>query len=460
MARLDRPAPPDPPPLRKNRSFRAFLSTQALGAFNDNLFKQVVLLLSVGHLALGTDFQSVVQFAFALPFLLLSGLAGDLSDRHSKGRLMVWCKVGEVAVMAAGSLVFALAAGTAAPGGGPPPYLWALAGVTFFMGAQSAFFGPPKYGGLPELVQRGDLAPATGWTQMTTFLAIILGTAAAGWLVDRCGPALWVPGLCALGIAVAGTLTARGIEQRPPADPTRRVRLASVVAMLPVLAQIARRDRTLWNVLLGYSWFWLLGGVCLLAANAYGRLQLGLGNLGTSLLLGALSVGIGLGSALVGRRLRGKVGLRPVVGGAVALVLLLGALGLVPVHSPSAEDLALLARHEADPAADAGALPGIPRAGVGTLGAAFVLFFLLGGAAGFYSVPLLATIQARPAAADKGRAFAAANWLNWAFILLGSVVYGTGMRWLEHRAHHLLLGMGVLTALVSLWVLPRARARG
>ena len=82
---------PELPPLPvKNRSFLCFLGTQALGAFNDNVFKQLVLLLGVGYLMAGVEYQAVVQFMFALPFLLFSGLAGDIADRISKGRLMVY----------------------------------------------------------------------------------------------------------------------------------------------------------------------------------------------------------------------------------------------------------------------------------------------------------------------------------------------------------------------------------
>ncbi len=456
------PSPPVPPPLRENRSFRAFLSTQALGAFNDNVFKQVVLLLSVGYLAMGTDFQSMVQLAFALPFLLISGLAGDLSDRYSKGWLMVVCKVGEIVVMGVGLIVFVLAAGGASSGGTggeAPAFLWALCGVALLMGAQSAFFGPPKYGGLPELVRPGDLPPATGLTQLTTFLAIIFGVAVAGLLVDVCDGQLWIPGLAAVGIAVLGTWTARGIQQVPAADPTRAINARSFLSVLPTLVHTARTDKRLWNVMLAYSWFWLLGGVCLTAANFYGRLQLGLSNFGTSLLLSTLSIGIGGGSALVGRMSRGGVRLGLTVPGAIALVSFLVLLGLVPVHEPSALDLERFTALKSAPLAEQEAAQLIPRAAAGTLAAAFSLFFLLGAAAGFFSVPLLAFVQARPAAADKGRVFAAVNWFNWVFIVLSAVVYGQGMNLFQQRAQHLLLFMGAATAGLCLLVLPRLRER-
>ena len=112
-------SPPPPLPV-KNRSFLCFLATQGLGAFNDNVFKQLVLLLGIGYLMAGVEYQAVVQFLFALPFLLFSGLAGDISDRLSKGRLMVMCKLAEIIIALLGVGVFLLMSTTAADSGQTP----------------------------------------------------------------------------------------------------------------------------------------------------------------------------------------------------------------------------------------------------------------------------------------------------------------------------------------------------
>ena len=173
------------PPLPvKNLSFLCFLGTQALGAFNDNVFKQLVLLLGVGYMMAGVEYQAVVQFLFALPFLLFSGLAGDIADRISKGRMMVLCKIAEIIIALLGVGAFLTISTAHSDSGSASLSLWLLAAVTFLLGTQSAFFGPPKYGGLPELVRPADLTSATGLTQMTTFLAIIFGVALAGLLAD------------------------------------------------------------------------------------------------------------------------------------------------------------------------------------------------------------------------------------------------------------------------------------
>ncbi|MFQ5506292.1 MAG: MFS transporter [Planctomycetota bacterium] len=446
----------EPPPLPlENRSFLSYLATQALGAFNDNVFKQMVLLLSVGYVALA-DFQAVVQLLFALPFLLFSGFAGDIADRYSKGRIMVLCKVAEIAVMLAGVLAFAWFAGEAGEGTRPPFGLWCLAAVTFLMGTQSSFFGPPKYGGLPELVRRDDLGQAAGLTQMTTFLAIILGVAFAGQLLEWFRGSLWIAGGVAVAIAVLGTLTSLGIARLPAMDPARRLGKRSFLSVFPTLSGIIRNDRLILDVMLVYSFFWLVGGVSLVAINAYGRLQLGLDYAQTSLMVSILSLGIALGSALVARLSRRKVRIGLVVPGMTGMVVCLLALLLVPAHAPTREDIESFVRlgNVAERV-----LRIIPEAALSIRLAVAAVLLLLGFSAGLMSVPLLAFVQARPARGEKGQVFALANWLNWVFIVGSAGVYAAGSVLCGHRADLVMAGMGLLTLLVGIAFVPRILRR-
>ena len=445
---------PEIPPLPvKNRSFLCFLGTQSLGAFNDNVFKQLVLLLGVGYLMAGVEYQAVVQFMFALPFLLFSGLAGDIADRISKGRLMVLCKVAEIIIALLGVGAFLMISTAPSDSGSAPLSLWLLGAVTFLLGTQSAFFGPPKYGGLPELVRPVDLTAATGLTQMTTFLAIIFGVALAGLLADLLVGRYYLAGLVTVSIAVLGTLVSLGIARNPPADPQRQITARSFTSILRTLADIFRRDGLMMRVMVIYSWFWFVGGVALTAINAFGRFQLGMNNLETSLLIATTSLGIAIGSVLVATLSHGKVRLGLVVPALMLLVVCLLAFAFLPVHHPTADDILRFNELKQTPELleTARIIPPAPSAVRIT---AFSLFFLLGIASGFYSIPLLTFIQSRPQFSDKGKVFAAVNWFNWIFILAAALAYGIGMAALANRANLLLAILGVLTLLMGIVFLP------
>jgi MFS family permease len=451
------------PPLTRNGSFLSFLGTQALGALNDNVFKQVVMLLAVGMTVanLGIEYQAMINFFFALPFILFSGLAGDLSDRRSKGAIMVLCKVAEVTVMIAGLAVFLGAAGLDRSTRDVLPLLCV---VVFLMGTQSAFFGPPKYGGIPELVRDKDLPAATGLTQMTTFLSIILGVALGGALFDHWRGRLHLSAGVAVGIAIVGTLTALGIRRWPAANPRQRVGWRSLLSVFPTLARVRREDRLLLFVMLLYGWFWLVGGVCLPAINDLGMLQLGLTGLKTSLMVSMLSLGIAMGSLAAGLLSRGRVRLGLIVPGGVALVVSLLAVPLVPVHAPTADELARYAQIKHLPPTEQPAI--FPEASGGTLVATYALALAIGASAGFFSLPLLSFIQARPASGQKGQVFAATNWLNWCFILVSAGMYGLGAFLTRNQGNLVVAGMGGLTVIVGLILVPiiigkcRTEARG
>lgn len=438
----------------KNRSFLFFLATQALGAFNDNVFKQLVLLLGVGYLMSGIEYQAVVQFLFAVPFLLFSGIAGDLSDRFSKGRLMTLCKTAEILIAFAGVGAF-LCVAPGKPGLTEAPlYLWLAALVCFTLGTQSAFFGPPKYGGLPELVNADDLAPATGLTQMTTFLAIIFGVALAGLLADLFADRIYLAGLVTVGIAGLGTLSSYGITRHPAAAPLRRITIGSLTSVMPTLIDVFRHDALMLRIMIVYSWFWFVGGIALTAINAFGRLQLGLSNLETSLLVAMTSIGIAFGSVIVGRMSRGKVRLGFIVPGLVLLVLCLLSLYFVPVHNPSPAEIDLLNQLKNASKSVQNAVRIIPAADPKVFYSSFAILFLMGTASGFFSVPLLTFIQARPPRNAKGKVFAAVNWLNWIFIVASAIVYGIGMSLIDYRANVLLASLGFVTGLLGLFMLP------
>ena len=380
------------PPLSRDLSFWSMTVTQFLGAFNDNLFKQLILLLSVVAVAgsentENVDLQGMAMIIFSCPFLLFSGFAGYLSDRYSKRHIVVLSKVAEIVVMLLGLFAFASYGSTGLVG---------TLCVLFLMGTQSAFFGPSKYGILPETLRRGDLSKANGIILMTTFIAIILGTAAAGELkhniteVDQ----LWViSGVCVL-IAIAGTLTSLAICRIPPAKPTlvfEPVSLAIPVDTVKVLLA----DRPMLLALFASCMFWLVGGMVHMSVNALGIRQLQLVDDVTSRMVSCMAIGITVGCLVAGSWSRGRFASRIVRMGLWGIFLCLLVLAL--------------------PGGQYGHLLGF----WGTV----VVLILLGFFAGMFAVPLQVFLQTRSPEDQKGRMIATMNVANWIAILLSGVLY-------------------------------------
>ncbi len=374
-----------PESLWGDRSFWGMTATQFLGAFNDNLYKEAALLVCVDVAPHGEDYQKYAQAAFALPFVLFSGFAGYLADRTSKRRIVILCKIIEVAIVAVGAAAllgrrFDL-----------------MLGVLFLMGTHSAFFGPAKYGILPEIVREKNLPQANGIFLMTTFLAIILGMGAAGYVKqpiwDR---GEWGYSAAFLGIAATGIATSVFVRRTPVAHPGLPFEISSLAVSSETMT-VVRRDRPLLITLLMYSLFWLIAGVVQPSVNELGRRQLALSDAQTGHMLAWLSLGIALGCALAGKLSGEKVNFRLVpwgawgISGALMLVALAGALAL-------------------------------PQA-VASAGATASLF-LVGGATGIFSVPMQVFLQERPPADQKGRVIGAMNLFNWVGIFLAAGVYG------------------------------------
>ena len=383
----------DRPPLLEDRSFLGLLPTQLLGAFNDNVFKQTVLLVAVAYAGRVGDAwwpQPVATAAFSIPFLF-SCWTGVLADRVSKRSIVVGSKALEVGVMLAGTAVFLTTDAESAV------RYWALVAVLFVMAGQSTLFGPAKYGVLPELFREGDLPRANGLIQMTTFAAIIFGLGLAGVLKESLAGRLWVVGLACVGIAGVGTATSLLVRKTSPADPDAGLSWRRVWPT-PEVAHALLDGRTLRRALLVYSIFWMLGTVLSAAVNDYGLNQLGLSETETSLLAAALGLGIGGGCAAAAWLSREPADFRLVLIGSLGVFVLGIAAAVLPW-----------------------VLPGGVAVVAWTSGAVLAL---LGMFAGLLAVPLQVFIQAAPPAAIKGRAIGLMNTFNAVGMVLGSALYG------------------------------------
>ncbi len=380
-----------PGPFR-DLAFWGMTSTQFLGAFNDNLFKQILLLMFVA-VPIGDslrDLQWAGTFTFSLPFILFSGFAGFLSDRYPKRRVIVASKVAEVAVMSLGMVLFLVYAGV-----GLTIWVFALlTGALFLMGAQSAFFGPGKYGILPELFHDRHLPSVNGIILMTTFLAIIFGAALAGVLSDLFPDRLWVAGCVCIVIAVSGVLTSLMVRRVPPAQSSLRFDW-SALTIPKDIRRLLREDRAMRAAIVVSTIFWLTAALVQMSVNSLGKLQLNLSDTKTSLMVSMISVGIAAGSLLAGALSHDRFNTRLMKCGAWGLVF-----GLVLM-----------------------ALPGWNRPHLLGYAGSLVTLVVLGGFTGLFAVPLQVFLQARPPADRKGRTIATQNLLNWVGITLSAGVY-------------------------------------
>lgn len=385
--------------LLGTRRFAPFFWTQFLGAFNDNLYKNALVVMLTFNTAQWTSLTpellaNLAAGLFILPFFLFSATAGQLADKYDKARLARLAKLLEIVVMSLGALGFYLHS------------LPVLLVVLFLMGLQSALFGPVKYAILPQHLPEQELVGGNALVESGTFVSILVGTLAGGLLGGSGLSTAWIAGAAIL-VAVAGYVASRGIPVAPPPSPGLRIHLNPLTQTWRSMA-FARENRSVFLAILGISWFWLYGALLLAQFPVYAKSVLGGDEMLVTLMLAIFTVGIGAGSLLCdkfsGRHV--EIGLVP-----------FGMIGLTLFGF----DLAL-----ASPVAHSGAAQPI-----GVLLSSFstwrVLFDLLaiGVFGGFYIVPLYVLMQSRSAPEHRARIIAANNILNALFMVVGALVAGS-----------------------------------
>ena len=383
--------------LLGERRFGPFFATQFLGAFNDNVFKNALVILIAYQVTLtgGLRPEVLVNLAgalFILPFFVFSATAGQLADKFDKARVIRALKLLEIAIAVLGGIALAHRS------------VSLLLVALFLFGLQSTLFGPVKYSILPRTLAEKELVGGNGIVETGTSIAILAGTIVGGLLIARSdGASVVVPALIIV-VALAGYAASRFIPPVPSADPALRIGWNPVTGTWALFA-VARRNRTVFLSILGISWFWFFGFMLLSQFPAYAKDILGGNEHVATLLLAALSVGIGAGSLLCERMSGHKVELGLVPFGSIGLSLF--ALDL-SFSGPERASAAL---------AGAGAFLAQP-------GSTRVLFDLLmiGLFGGFFIVPLYALIQSRAEKQHQSRVIAANNVLNAVFMVSAALV--------------------------------------
>ncbi len=370
--------------LLGRKDFCLFLTTQFLGAFNDNFYRMVVSLLVV-HGAFSGEPLSIAAMVFIFPNLCFSGYAGFLADRFSKRIVLIAVRLSSVLAMACALIALNMES-TAF-----------MLAVLFVIASQAAFFSPAKYGILPEIVQSSELSYANGLLQTTTYIAILLGGICGGILVGIWGDALYKIGITLIIIALASAVCSWGIPQVVAAS-TRSLAINPWAEIAIGFKQFFKQPLLFW-VIMAIAYFWALGLAMQVNLVAWGHFTLNWSPLAIAGMQAMLAIGIGIGSLLAGKMSGDQIepGLIPL--GAI----LMGA-GLLFM-----------------------AQPGLSASMI------YFLLFFVGMAAGFYIVPLNALLQELPQSDAKGRMIATGNFVS----ALGMLV-AAGSTWVFYTYFNLM----------------------
>ena len=412
--------------LLRERRFAPFFGVQFLGALNDNVFKQALVILlayqTASFTSLSTDvLQNLAQALFVLPFFLFSATAGQLADKHEKSRLISVTVFIELCVMALGAAGFFLRS------------LELLFVALFLGGVQSALFGPVKYAILPQQLNDRELVGGNALVETGTSLAILLGMIVGGWMVSQAGWGVAGIAICTVAISAIGLLLSRYIPFSPPADPDIRVNWNPLTETWRIF-QFMRGNRTVSLSILGVSWLWFFGSIFITQFPNLSRNVLGGDAHLVTLLLVVFSVGIGIGSLLCERLSDHKI-----------------EIGLVPFGSIGLTLFAIDLYFALNGAARSGPI-GLAEFLHDSKGWRVVADLLLIGAfGGFYLVPLYALIQSRSDPRHRSRVIAANNILNALFMvaaaLIAIVLFQAGF-----TIPQLFLATALANALVAIYI--------
>ncbi len=412
--------------LLKQRRFGPFFGVQFLGAFNDNVYKNALVIMLTFQAASMTTMSSgllvnLCAGLFILPFFLFSATAGQLADKYEKALLTRLVKIFEIVIMIVGALGFYWL------------NLELLLIALFMMGMHSTMFGPVKYAYLPQHLKKEELVGGNGLIDAGTFIAILLGTILGGTLIGmQPSGSMWVSAT-AIVIAVLGYWVSRSVPLSPAPSPELKINwnpLTETWANLKFL----RTNRTVFLSILGISWFWFYGAMFLSQFPNYTKDVLGGSEHVVTMLLAVFSVGIGLGSLLCEKLSGHKIEIGLVPFGSIGLTIF-------------AVDL-FFASPAGSHAAPLGAMAFLQQAGSWR-----VLFDLLmiGIFGGFYIVPLYALIQSRSDPSHQARVIAGNNIMNALFMVAAAGVAILGLSF-GMSIPQLFLLTGLLNALVALYI--------
>lgn len=378
--------------------FISFLLTQFLGVLNDNIFKMTLSLFAKSQIAM-------IGAVFIIPYILFSGYAGYLADIYNKRAVMIATKLLEVAVM--GLTVFAFYFQS---------YELMLV-FLFFMALQSTLFSPAKYGIMPEMLHESQMSRGNGLLEMSTFVAIIIGTTTASILFTVWENQLWLISIFLFLTAIAGYAVSIGITKVPASGSQKAFRLNPWSEIGIGLCHLYE-NKPLWLTVMGITYFWFLGALFQMALILIGGEAMGISDLQTGLLFTFLALGIGAGSLAAGKLSGDKI-----------------EMGLVPIGSIGMGLFCILIYFS-------------------TIRYELVVLnlILLGFFSGIFSVPLYAFLQQNSGEQEKGRLIATSNFINTIGILFASIVLFIAHDLLHWGADFIMFVLGCFTLAATAYI--------
>lgn len=414
--------------LLKQRRFLPYFTVQALGAFNDNVFRQAIIgllgvMAAAGLLDESTrgTYTQLAPAVFILPYFLFSSIAGQFAERTEKSKLIRITTAMEIAIMSLAAVGFLL------------QDMRVLLVALFATGVQSTLFGPVKYSILPSVLKPEELTGGNGLVEMGTSIAVLLGMLFGGLIFTVAGQhGTQAAAVAVILLAIAGNVLSRMIPAVPASAPDLKVQWNPIPESLAIL-KLARKQVAVRNSILGVSWFWFTGTVLTGNLPVYAETHLG----GTPTLyvfaLAVFSIGVGVGSLLCEKLSARTVEIGLVPLGAIGMSACIVHLGFAPAIAAKGLDVAGFLQQ-----ASAWRVV-LDLAGIG-------LF------SGFFVVPLFALIQSRTPRDELSRVIAGMNIQNAIFIVaaaLGGVALQQALGW---SIPQVFLALGIASIVVAAWI--------
>src|SRR5688572_32392209 len=275
--------------LLKQRRFLPFFLTQALGAFNDNVYRQAIigLLFWLGvSPEQRTLYTNLAPALFILPYFLFSATAVQIAEKLEKSKLIRITTMMEIAIMSLAAVGFLI------------QNMVVLLVALFCTGLQSTLFGPVKYSILPSVLKPEELTGGNGLVEMGTSISILTGMIFGGLIFAVAGAhGPIVAATAVVLLAITGNLVSRAIPRAEAGAPDLKINWNPIPESVAIL-RMARKQPAVRNAILGVSWFWFVGTVLTSQLPTYAEVNLGGSGTLYIFVLALFSIGTGVGSIL------------------------------------------------------------------------------------------------------------------------------------------------------------------